>query len=121
MRAEYDDAVEAAVNPRIDDEVRRTGVALTRAQHQFNRELASSRRLAARFGVPMGVASRNPTTTPEYLGLILRQQRQLVSVQERIASSLEAIAKSVDSLSRAAPDLVSSLLYRIRFAVLTPL
>ena len=62
-----------------------------RAQKQFNLELANRRRVAAHTGTPIGVATQVPTTSPQFLGLILHEQR-------RVASALKALAGLVPLL-----------------------
>lgn len=84
LRGLYEAAVANAGVPRNDAAVRATGVKLARCQRQFNLELTSRRRTAAHTGTPMGVATQVPTTAPQFLGLILVEQRRIATALEQI-------------------------------------
>jgi hypothetical protein len=86
LRAAYDAAVTAAATPRTDAEVIATGVKLARAQRQFNVELTDRRRVAAHSGTPMGVSTQVPTTSPQFLGLILAEQRRIAAALEQLVA-----------------------------------
>lgn len=100
LRDAYDIAVTNANEPRSNDQVRRTGVRLARCQRQFNLELSNHRRIAAHSGTPLGVATQVPTTSPQFLGLLLEEHRQVVNgqrdlgagIQELIATQRELVA-----------------------------
>jgi len=76
---------------KTDPQIQNRGLKFARAQRQFNLELANRRRTAAHTGTPMGVATQVPTTSPQFLGLILAEQRRIAEDQNRIANALEAL------------------------------
>ena len=87
LRDRYRAAVQAVPGGaarKTDAGVQAAGLLLARAQKRFNLELSSRRRIAAYSRTPLGVATRVPTTTPQFLGLILHEQR-------RIATALESL------------------------------
>lgn len=71
-----------------------TGTRLARYQKLFNSELAVLRLRTGREGGQVSLATHVPTTSPDFLRLILREERrkadaaeELVSVQRGIVSS----------------------------------
>lgn len=84
LRRAYDTAVTNAAVPRTNAAVIAAGVKLARCQRQFNLELSSRRRTAAHTGTPMGVPTQVPTTSPQFLSLILVEQRRIASALEQI-------------------------------------
>lgn len=86
LRARYDAAVLAAATPKTDAQVIKSGVKLARCQRQFNLELANYRRNAAHTGTPVGVATQVPTTSPQFLGLILAEQRRIAAALEQLVA-----------------------------------
>jgi hypothetical protein len=86
LRSAYDAAVTAANTPKTDAAVIKTGVKLARCQRQFNLELANRRRIASHTGTPLGVATQVPTTSPQFLGLILVEQRRIASALEQLVA-----------------------------------
>lgn len=94
LRGRYDAAIVAATTPKTDAGVIAAGVKLARCQRQFNLELSNLRRTAAHTGTPIGVATQVPTTSPQFLGLILVEQR-------RIAAALEQLVAHTARLVRA--------------------
>lgn len=61
-----------------------TGVKLARCQRAFNLELADHRRIAAHSGTPVGLPTQVPTTSPQFLGLILTEQRRIADALEQL-------------------------------------
>ncbi|KAL5371634.1 hypothetical protein DPSP01_014123 [Paraphaeosphaeria sporulosa] len=90
-----------AVARRADANIQRIGLKFARCQKQFNLELYNRRRIAAHSGTPMGMATQVPTTSPQYLGLILVEQR-------RIAAALEGLAGLVPLLEIIAANYVAA-------------
>jgi hypothetical protein len=86
LRTVYNTAVTHAATPKTDADVIAAGVKLARCQRQFNLELASRRRTAAHTGTPLGVATQVPTTSPQYLGLILVEQRRIAAALEQLVA-----------------------------------
>jgi hypothetical protein len=86
LRGRYNTAVDNANTPRTDAAVIAAGVKLARCQRQFNLELANHRRVAAHTGTPLGVPTQVPTTTPQFLGLILVEQRRIAAALEQLVS-----------------------------------
>jgi hypothetical protein len=84
LKAAYDQAVTDAATPQTNAAVIATGVKLARCQRQFNLELAHYRRIAAHSGTPVGVPTQVPTTTPQFLSLILVEQRKIAAALEQI-------------------------------------
>jgi len=108
LRGLYRNAVAAVENVaarKTDPQIQNRGLRFARAQRQFNLELASLRRVAAHTGTPMGVATQVLTTSPQFLGLILAEQR-------RIAGALEAQASALGELVPLARAVVCSPLIR---------
>ncbi|KAJ4294412.1 hypothetical protein N0V90_008102 [Kalmusia sp. IMI 367209] len=94
--------VPATAARRTDPEIQARGVKFARAQKQFNLELANRRRVTAHSGTPMGLATQVPTTSPQFLGLILQEQR-------RVATALEALAGLVPIMQGLADTIVQAL------------
>ena len=86
LRTSYNAAVVNAATPKTDAVVITTGVKLAYCQRQFNLELANRRRLAAHTGTPISVATQIPTTSPQYLGLILVEQRRIAAALEQLVA-----------------------------------
>jgi hypothetical protein len=84
LRGLYDAAIVAAADPKVDALVIRAGVKLARCQRQFNLELSNRRRVAAHTGTPLGVPTQVPTPTPQFLGLILVEQRRIAGALEQL-------------------------------------
>lgn len=98
LRARYDAAVNAAEKPKTDAGVIAAGVKLARCQHQFNLELANRRRVAAHSGTPLGVPTQVPATSPQYLSLILVEQRRIAAALEQLVAHAARIVRACGSL-----------------------
>ena len=115
LRGLYRNAVNAVASVaerKTNADILTRGLRFARAQRQFNLELADRRRVAARTGTPMGVATQVPTTSPQYLGLILAEQRQLVAEQRQLVAAQGRVANALEALVPLATAIVCSHLVR---------
>ena len=91
LKDSYDAAVTAAgdaATARTDPEVERTGLRLARAQKTVTKSLQQRRIAAARSGQRLTNATSNPTTTQDFLALILVEQRGIRTALESVCSHL---------------------------------
>ena len=105
LRDVFDLAVSRADDPKTDRSVAKTGIKLARAQRKFNLELSNRRRAAARSGVPLGAATRVPTSTPQFLSLILVEQRRIAAALEQLVGHVARIRDDDDDSDGGGSDL----------------
>ncbi|OAL52641.1 hypothetical protein IQ07DRAFT_379335 [Pyrenochaeta sp. DS3sAY3a] len=93
LQTAHNNTIANAANARTDPTVKRSGIKLARAQRGMNLALASFKRIAAHTGTPVGVPTLVPTTTPDYLSLVLVEQRRLAVAIEEIAGHLATLVE----------------------------
>ncbi|GAB7357808.1 hypothetical protein MBLNU459_g0794t1 [Dothideomycetes sp. NU459] len=114
MRDTYEAAVAAvpgnnAAAKRADAAVQAAGLKLARFQKLFNQELEVRRRRAARSGIPLTQPTHTPTTTPEFLALILGEQRGQSAVAAHAAVAADRLAAAAERSAAAAEKQAKAL------------
>jgi hypothetical protein len=92
LRDRYVAAVAAAANPRTDANVQATGLRLARAQRSAVQALQDLRRTSARAGASINPRTNNPTTSADFLGLILQEQRAQTNSAVAAANALASVS-----------------------------
>ena len=110
LRDRYEAAVQAAgpgaAVRRANHQVQATGLRLARAQRSAIQALQDDRRIAARSGVALDPATKNPETSADFLGLILREQRAQTTAAQEQAAAMSSVGSplqrtSIDANSHA--------------------
>nr|POE94245.1 hypothetical protein CFP56_16485 [Quercus suber] len=96
----YDNAVAAAgAGARADPEVQRTGLKLARAQKAATTSLQAHRLRAARAGEQVNAATSNPTTSADYLRLMLAEQRTMNTIANKLVRAINLVANELGDVN----------------------
>lgn len=113
MRDSYNAAVAAAVAagtpPKDDAQVKAKGLKLARAQRTATKSLQADRRAARLSGVPLQSRTNNPTTTPDFLALLLREHRGLVALTDAGVAATQRIADAMERQAAVSPHFQRTL------------
>ena len=90
LRDDYEAAVANTATPKTDAQVKQTGLKLARAQRTATQDLQHRRMAASRAGTSINPATKNPETSADFLGLILKEQKEQTAASWAAA---EAMAK----------------------------